>query len=821
MVNQTVTGGPGTITGWDNPQERLAFYRRMLPTAQKWSAQTGIPVAVYLAINAHESNFGKSDALFGIKGAGSRGSQNLATWEAGPNGERININDSFRAYNSDDEAYADFHNLISQGRYAPAWQQYQQDHNAIGLLNNIVAAGYATDKSWGSKIANVANRFQQEMVANGIDPGAPAAQNVSASVARAPAVSVNRTPVQGQITQGFGNPFPMESGATYQGQQYAHFNRGVDYGAAGGSPVTPTVGGTVILASDDGAGWGPRVVIRDAEGFDHSYGHLDPNSIRHLRPGMTVQNDVQIGVVASGNVGTSTGPHLSYDISKNGEPVDPSPWLAQNVRAPGIPAGQAPSYLSGGSTAMAQTQGQGSDFFDKEIAEAQWHINWAQGRLTEIRNGKYGDPNSTENQNSISELQARIEEETARLTSAQAGLRTQQLTNPAAAGADPVQQASAVAGIRAQQNEHNRWIFDTFTGLIDKTFQNQLGVANVMTDILKANEANIQAAVASRVRKGELNSADAAAVIQAESMKQAAEAARFGQAMTLAGMINENDWKIAERQLPEGQNFVPQLGPDDPLAQVLGRLNIQFPGIAVRQTDFSQLDMRKSLADAQGLTPPVGDFSIDALRQVAAENKNLPVYNPTLLSASSVNLPGVPNLASENILARIPGASQAGGIDDEDLINRILQRGPYAPQPSVASGASGGSAAPVSANPTNAPLGASATGFIEAEAAAHPTVDNRPSVAQTDRLLNPGQALTRQRPDPIARVINPGQALLGQTAGGETVQRNAGTAAQDEAGGEDDGDLAALLKRLGYGVARAPVIGGAVTTARKVRSWLR
>ena len=360
MPEPTVTGGPGTITGWDDPQERLAFYRRMLPTAQAWSAKTGIPVAVYLAINAHESNFGKSDALFGIKGTGTRGSQNLATWEAGPNGERININDSFRAYNNDNDAYADFHNLTSQGRYAPAWQAYQQHHDPLRFLNDIVQAGYATDKQWATKIGQIANRFQQEMEANGIDPGAFAAP--------APTVKVNRTPAQGPITSRFGSPVALDGGATYQGKQYPHFNRGVDIGAAGGSPVTAVVGGTVTRIENH-PGWGPRVVITDQQGFEHNYGHLDPSVLRTLAPGSEVQAGQQIGTVFNGKIGVSSGPHLSYDVTKNGELIDPTPWIGEGAREQGIPAGRvAPSYLGAAGGAMTATP---SGFYGEQLTAAQ------------------------------------------------------------------------------------------------------------------------------------------------------------------------------------------------------------------------------------------------------------------------------------------------------------------------------------------------------------------------------------------------------------------------------------------------------------------
>lgn len=133
-----------------------AFIRRMWPLAVEYSQRTGIPPEVFVAIGASETNWGKAGSIFGIKGSGTAGSQTYATHEI-VNGQRVNVNDQFAVYNNDREAFDHFLGLISSGRYAPAWQQYQRTGDWRGLLNGIVQAGYATDKNWPSMISGLSS----------------------------------------------------------------------------------------------------------------------------------------------------------------------------------------------------------------------------------------------------------------------------------------------------------------------------------------------------------------------------------------------------------------------------------------------------------------------------------------------------------------------------------------------------------------------------------------------------------------------------------------------------------------------------------------
>lgn len=143
-----------------SPQQRENFINAMIAPSRAYSQATGIPLSVYMAMGASESNWGRAPSVFGIKGVGSAGSANLATHEI-YGGKRADINDQFAAYNSLDDAFKHFYDLTSSGRYAPAWNQYQQTGDWQGFLRGIVNAGYATDKNWPNSIINLAQHIEK------------------------------------------------------------------------------------------------------------------------------------------------------------------------------------------------------------------------------------------------------------------------------------------------------------------------------------------------------------------------------------------------------------------------------------------------------------------------------------------------------------------------------------------------------------------------------------------------------------------------------------------------------------------------------------
>jgi murein DD-endopeptidase MepM/ murein hydrolase activator NlpD len=96
-----------------------------------------------------------------------------------------------------------------------------------------------------------------------------------------------------------------------------HFHTGVDIAAPRGTPVRAAMDGTVLYAGWYG-GYGKLVVVDHGQGLSTLYGHL---SVISVNAGSRVTRGQVIGRV--GSTGYSTGPHLHYEVRRNGRPVDP------------------------------------------------------------------------------------------------------------------------------------------------------------------------------------------------------------------------------------------------------------------------------------------------------------------------------------------------------------------------------------------------------------------------------------------------------------------------------------------------------------------
>jgi hypothetical protein len=93
---------------------------------------------------------------------------------------------------------------------------------------------------------------------------------------------------------------------------------GIDYGAAHGTPIHATAGGTVEFAGRRG-GYGKLVIIRHPNGYKTYYGHC---SRLLVRKGTHVKQGQPIAKV--GRTGQATGPHVHYETRINGKPVNPN-----------------------------------------------------------------------------------------------------------------------------------------------------------------------------------------------------------------------------------------------------------------------------------------------------------------------------------------------------------------------------------------------------------------------------------------------------------------------------------------------------------------
>ena len=117
-------------------------------------------------------------------------------------------------------------------------------------------------------------------------------------------------PVGGRVTSGFGTRMHPLLGLT-------RFHRGIDLAAVAGTPIRAAADGRVVRAGWRG-GYGRQVALAHGGGLGTSYSHLSRIA---ARPGDRVRRGQVIGYV--GSSGLSTGPHVHFEASRNGRPIDP------------------------------------------------------------------------------------------------------------------------------------------------------------------------------------------------------------------------------------------------------------------------------------------------------------------------------------------------------------------------------------------------------------------------------------------------------------------------------------------------------------------
>lgn len=101
-------------------------------------------------------------------------------------------------------------------------------------------------------------------------------------------------------------------------KKYA-MHSGVDYAAPMGSNVYASGDGVVTQAKWVN-GYGNYIIIRHNSEYSTGYGHLK-GYVKGIRPGVRVKQGQVIAYV--GSTGRSTGPHLHFEVIKNGQRVDP------------------------------------------------------------------------------------------------------------------------------------------------------------------------------------------------------------------------------------------------------------------------------------------------------------------------------------------------------------------------------------------------------------------------------------------------------------------------------------------------------------------
>jgi murein DD-endopeptidase MepM/ murein hydrolase activator NlpD len=121
-------------------------------------------------------------------------------------------------------------------------------------------------------------------------------------------------PFAGEIT----SPFGWRIHPVFGTQK---FHTGIDLGADYGDPIKAADSGVVIHADWLG-GYGKAVIIDHGNGLQTLYAH---NSELVVSNGQTVRKGQLIS--RAGSTGYSTGPHLHFEVRRNGSPTDPMGYL--------------------------------------------------------------------------------------------------------------------------------------------------------------------------------------------------------------------------------------------------------------------------------------------------------------------------------------------------------------------------------------------------------------------------------------------------------------------------------------------------------------
>ena len=134
-------------------------------------------------------------------------------------------------------------------------------------------------------------------------------------------------PVRAPITDGFG-------------RRWGRMHTGLDFPAATGTRVEAAGRGVVSFAGYNTGGYGNLVIVDHRLGYQTWYAHL---SVETSYVGEPVVGGTRVGLV--GSTGHSTGPHLHFEVRRNGTPIDPMPrLLASAAGASSRPApGTAPA----------------------------------------------------------------------------------------------------------------------------------------------------------------------------------------------------------------------------------------------------------------------------------------------------------------------------------------------------------------------------------------------------------------------------------------------------------------------------------------------
>jgi murein DD-endopeptidase MepM/ murein hydrolase activator NlpD len=125
-------------------------------------------------------------------------------------------------------------------------------------------------------------------------------------------------PAKGWNSRGYGQKYDPFTG-------YKQMHRGIDIANHRGTPIIATAAGQVKSVGNNG-GLGKMIVVDHGYGYVTRYGHLSQIDVKR---GQKVGRGEVIGRM--GSTGYSTGPHLHYEVWRNGQALDPREFILNEM----------------------------------------------------------------------------------------------------------------------------------------------------------------------------------------------------------------------------------------------------------------------------------------------------------------------------------------------------------------------------------------------------------------------------------------------------------------------------------------------------------
>lgn len=295
-------------------------FRRMLPQLQQngmmplanMSPMGNDPISqIQYAIGQVESTGNYGATNFNDPGGGAWGKYQILATNIGPwTQEALGFSMSPQEFLANPEAQDATARYMMEKYY----NQFGQDPNAVARAWNA-GPGRATEQG---AVQGYVSKFQTAYGSyNATGQMQPQTMQMQQALqgmqpSNMPSTPGFQFPIQNMRQTN--NPFGAANSRYASGR-----HRGVDFPAAGGTPIAAVTGGRVLEAGYNGA-WGNTLLMADPTGqYTIRYSHM--NSLPAVGVGQTVQQGQILGGV--GSTGRSTGNHLDLEIMRNGQLIDP------------------------------------------------------------------------------------------------------------------------------------------------------------------------------------------------------------------------------------------------------------------------------------------------------------------------------------------------------------------------------------------------------------------------------------------------------------------------------------------------------------------